>query len=139
MADQQENQQQQQDPPDKELVPVDDQVKIGLNNYRIALEKSQPDVIYKVCPVILKQYSFFNAFITTVDAPKIYKQQFWHTVAYDLTAKTCFFTLYDQIFKVNTDLLHDALRITPKVSDHSFTQPPTEEEIIPFIIQLGYC
>ncbi|GJY59997.1 retrovirus-related pol polyprotein from transposon TNT 1-94, partial [Tanacetum coccineum] len=45
-----ENQQQQQDRLDKELVPVDDQVKIGLNNYRIDLEKSQPDVIYKVCP-----------------------------------------------------------------------------------------
>ncbi|GKB34950.1 hypothetical protein Tco_0879892 [Tanacetum coccineum] len=45
---QQENQpQQQQDRLDEELVPVDDQLRIGRSNYRIALEKSQPDVIYK--------------------------------------------------------------------------------------------
>ncbi|GJS68229.1 hypothetical protein Tco_0682794 [Tanacetum coccineum] len=54
------------------LVPIDDQVKIGLSNYMIALEKTQPDVIYKVCLAILQQYSFFNAFIRTVDAPEIY-------------------------------------------------------------------
>ncbi|GJX72237.1 hypothetical protein Tco_0309408 [Tanacetum coccineum] len=110
MAEQQENhhqQQQQQDRHDEELVLVDDKIKIGLNNYKIALEKSQPDVIYKVCLAILKQYYFFNAFNAI-------------------------------IFEVNADLLCDALRITPKVSDHPFTQPPLEEEIIAFIIQLRY-
>ncbi|GJT31635.1 hypothetical protein Tco_0922054 [Tanacetum coccineum] len=61
------------------LVPIDDQVKIRLRNYRIALEKSQPDVIYKVCLAILQQYSFFNAFTRTADAPEIYMQQFWNT------------------------------------------------------------
>ncbi|GKD35294.1 hypothetical protein Tco_1250803, partial [Tanacetum coccineum] len=101
-------------------------------------EKSQPDVIYKIYLAILKQYSFFNAFIATVDALEIYMQQFWHTVTYDLTAKTYFFTLDDEIFEVNADLLCNALRITPKVSDHPFTLPPPEEEIISFIIQLGY-
>nr|GEW07588.1 hypothetical protein [Tanacetum cinerariifolium] len=45
MADQQEDRQQQQNMLDALLVPIDDQVKIGLNNFRIALEKSQPDVI----------------------------------------------------------------------------------------------
>ncbi|GJS99983.1 hypothetical protein Tco_0821153 [Tanacetum coccineum] len=33
---------------DVELVPIDDQVKIGISNFRIALEKTQPDPIYKV-------------------------------------------------------------------------------------------
>ncbi|GJT00182.1 retrovirus-related pol polyprotein from transposon TNT 1-94 [Tanacetum coccineum] len=59
----------------KELVPVDDQVRIAQSNYRIALEKTQPDVIYKVCLEILKQYSFFNAFTRTAYAPEIYMQQ----------------------------------------------------------------
>ncbi|GKD77691.1 hypothetical protein Tco_1340312, partial [Tanacetum coccineum] len=70
------NQQQQQDRPDEELVPVADQVKIGLNNYKIALEKLQPEVIYKVCQAILKQFSFFNAFIRSTNALEIYMQQF---------------------------------------------------------------
>nr|GEU33796.1 hypothetical protein [Tanacetum cinerariifolium] len=61
MADQQEIQQQsqqdhleiqqqsQQDHLDDELVPIDDQVQTGLSNYKITLEKSQPDLIYKIC------------------------------------------------------------------------------------------
>ncbi|GJW93219.1 hypothetical protein Tco_0172891 [Tanacetum coccineum] len=101
MADQQEDQQQQQNMLDALLVPIDDQVKIGLNNFRIALEKSHPDVIYKVCMAILQQYSFFNAFIRTADAPGIYMQQFWHTVHYDLIAKAYFFTIDDQIFDID--------------------------------------
>ncbi|GKB13247.1 hypothetical protein Tco_0847170 [Tanacetum coccineum] len=77
------------------LVPIDDQVKIRLRNYRIALEKSQPDVIYKVCLAILQQYSFFNAFTRTADAPEIYMQQFWNTVYYDLIAKAYLFKIDD--------------------------------------------
>ncbi|GJV91226.1 hypothetical protein Tco_1539039 [Tanacetum coccineum] len=41
------DQQQQQNMLDALLVPIDEQVKIGLSNFRIALDKSQPDVIYK--------------------------------------------------------------------------------------------
>ncbi|GJR70021.1 retrovirus-related pol polyprotein from transposon TNT 1-94 [Tanacetum coccineum] len=99
--------QQQQDRPDEELVPVDDQVRIAQSNYMIALEKSQPDVIYKV-------------------------------FTYDLTAKTYFFKQDDQIFEVNTDLLHEALQKTLKDSDHPFVEPPFEKEIISFINKLGY-
>ncbi|GKA17361.1 hypothetical protein Tco_0697198, partial [Tanacetum coccineum] len=95
MADQQEDQQQQQNILDAELVLVDDQVRIRTSNYMIGLEKSQPDVIYKVCMAILKQYSFFNAFIRTADALEIYMQQLWHTITYDLTAKTYFFKIDD--------------------------------------------
>ncbi|GJU31365.1 hypothetical protein Tco_1174954 [Tanacetum coccineum] len=102
------------------------------------MEKSQPELIYKVYLAILKQFSFFNAFIRTVDAPDIYMQQFWHTVTYDLKAKTYFFTLDDEIFEVNADLLCEALHITPKVSNHTFVEPPSEQEIISFIKKLGY-
>ncbi|GJY74062.1 hypothetical protein Tco_0478493 [Tanacetum coccineum] len=38
-------------------------VKIAVSNLRIALEKSQHDVIYKVCLEILKKCYFYNAFI----------------------------------------------------------------------------
>ncbi|GKA38377.1 reverse transcriptase domain-containing protein [Tanacetum coccineum] len=52
MADeQQEDQQQQQIMLDAQLVLINDQVKIGFNNFMIALEKSQLDVIYKIFEV----------------------------------------------------------------------------------------
>ncbi|GJU11857.1 hypothetical protein Tco_1134253 [Tanacetum coccineum] len=53
--EQQDDQQQQQNMLDALLVPTDEQVKIGLSNFRIGLEK---------------QYSFFNAFIRTANAPE---------------------------------------------------------------------
>ncbi|GJY10460.1 hypothetical protein Tco_0378645 [Tanacetum coccineum] len=97
MADKQQDdqhQQQQQNMLDTLLVPIDEQVKIRLSNYRIALEKSHLDVIYKV--------------------------YFWHTVHYDLTAKAYLFTIDDQNFEVNADLISEALQITPKVFDRPF-------------------
>ncbi|GJU53442.1 hypothetical protein Tco_1227156 [Tanacetum coccineum] len=76
MAEEQDEQLQQQNMVDGELVPISEQVKIGISNFRIALEKTQPDVIYKICLEILKQFSVYNAFIATVDALEIYMQQF---------------------------------------------------------------
>ncbi|GJY57100.1 hypothetical protein Tco_0456215 [Tanacetum coccineum] len=136
MAEQQQNK--QQDRPDEELVLITKQVKIGLSNYRITLEKSQPNVIYKLCLAILQQYSFFNAFIANNDVPKIYMQPFCHTVTYNVEDQTYFFTLDNQVFEVNADLLYGALQITPKDPDHPFVQPPPENEIISFIKNLGY-
>ncbi|GJU10624.1 hypothetical protein Tco_1133020 [Tanacetum coccineum] len=66
------DEQQQQNMLDVELDPINDQVNIGISNFRIAFEKTQPDVIYK---------------------------QFWYTVAYDLTTKAHFFKIDDQIFE----------------------------------------
>ncbi|GJT83733.1 hypothetical protein Tco_1058075 [Tanacetum coccineum] len=92
------------------LVPIDKQVKIRFSNFRIALEKSQPDVIYK----------------------------FWHTLHYDLTAKAYLFIIDDQTFEVNADLLSKALQITLEVSDCPFIIPPLKNEIVSFINKLGY-
>ncbi|GKA28119.1 hypothetical protein Tco_0714287 [Tanacetum coccineum] len=55
-------------------IRINDHVKIGMSNFRIALEKTQPDPIYKVCLEIPKQFSVYNAFIATADAPEIYMQ-----------------------------------------------------------------
>ncbi|GJS24595.1 retrovirus-related pol polyprotein from transposon TNT 1-94 [Tanacetum coccineum] len=82
MAEEHDEQQQQQNMIDDELVPINEQIKIGLSNFRIDLEKTQPDVIYK---------------------------QFWYIVAYDLIAKAHLFKIDDQFFEVNADLLRNAL------------------------------
>ncbi|GJX70800.1 putative reverse transcriptase domain-containing protein [Tanacetum coccineum] len=129
---------QQQDRTYEESVPIYDQVRIGLNNYRIVLEKHQPYIIYKLCLLILKQYSFFNAFTGTTYVPEIYMQQFWHTVTYNLDTQTYFFTLDDQRFQVDAELLRDALHITPKDHDHPFVKQPPHDNIVSFIKNLGY-
>ncbi|GJW77174.1 hypothetical protein Tco_0138856 [Tanacetum coccineum] len=101
MAEEQ-DEQQQQNLLDAELVLINEQVKIATSNFRIAQEKTRPDVIYK----------------------------FWYTITYELIAKAFFFTIGDKVFEVNADLLRNALSITPKDLDHPFTLPAPEKEII---------
>ncbi|GJV98805.1 hypothetical protein Tco_1554057 [Tanacetum coccineum] len=52
MAEEQDEQ--QQNLLDAELGPINEQVKIGISNFRIALEKTRSNVIYKVCLEIPK-------------------------------------------------------------------------------------
>ncbi|GKE13063.1 hypothetical protein Tco_1416614, partial [Tanacetum coccineum] len=103
-------QQQQQKLQDVVLVPVNEQVKISISNLIIALEKIQPDVIFK---------------------------QFWYTITQELSTQKFYFTMGDQVIEVNEDLLRNALNITPKDLDHPFTSPAPEKEIIRFVNQLG--
>nr|GEU56708.1 hypothetical protein [Tanacetum cinerariifolium] len=95
-------------------------------------------MVWGYCIVLIISHNFPSSMLSTVDAPEINMPHFWHTATYDLTTKTYFFTLDDQIFEVNVDLLREALQITPKVSDHPFVEPPPENEIISFIKKLGY-
>ncbi|GJZ74532.1 hypothetical protein Tco_0638997 [Tanacetum coccineum] len=138
MAEELDEQQRQQVMLDDALVPINEQVKILASNYRIALEKIKTDVIYKVCLDILKQYSFYNAFIATTDALEIYMQQFWYTITQELSTQKYYFTMGDQVIEVNADLLYNALSVTPKDLDHPFTPPSFKKEIIRFINELGW-
>ncbi|GJW23385.1 hypothetical protein Tco_0034007 [Tanacetum coccineum] len=59
---------------DETFVPIDDQVKIGPCNMRIAPEKKQKEPTYQLTLDILKKYSCYNAFLKTADIPQIYTQ-----------------------------------------------------------------
>ncbi|GKE02937.1 hypothetical protein Tco_1390920, partial [Tanacetum coccineum] len=102
-------QQQQQKLQDAALVPVNEQVKISISNLRIALEKIQPDVIFK---------------------------QFWYAITYELSTQKFYFTMGDQVIEVNEDLPHNALNITLKDFEHPFTPLAPEKDIIKFVSQL---
>ncbi|GJT19471.1 hypothetical protein Tco_0878177, partial [Tanacetum coccineum] len=69
-----EQENQQQIAMDEALVPIDDQVKIGACNMRIAPEKTQKESTYQLTLDILKQYSCYNAFLKTTNVPQIYMQ-----------------------------------------------------------------
>ncbi|GKC63395.1 hypothetical protein Tco_1095993, partial [Tanacetum coccineum] len=58
-----------------------------------------------------------------------------YTITYDLTSQAYFFTMGNQDFEVNADVLRNALSI--KVLDHPFALPAPEKETIKFIKELG--
>ncbi|GJU60340.1 hypothetical protein Tco_1238106 [Tanacetum coccineum] len=131
------DEQQQQNLQDVALVHVNEQVNISISNLRIALEKIQPNVIFKACLEVLKQQSFYNAFIANIDVPEIYMQQFWYTITQELSTQKFYFTMGDQVIEVNEDLLRNAFNITPKDLVHPFTPLAPEKEIIRFVNQIG--
>ncbi|GJU90845.1 hypothetical protein Tco_1303268 [Tanacetum coccineum] len=68
---------------------------------------------YQVILDIIKNTSFYKAFLASADVPEIYMQQFWHTVS-------------------------KALNICPRVPGKEFSVPPSEEELLTFLIGLSY-
>ncbi|GKB64108.1 hypothetical protein Tco_0920294 [Tanacetum coccineum] len=79
---------------DETFVFINDQVKIGPCNMRIAPEKKQKEPTYQLTLDILKKYSCYNAFLKTTD------------------------------FEVDDVLFCEVLHITPKVPNPEFVEPP---------------
>ncbi|GJZ76258.1 hypothetical protein Tco_0640723 [Tanacetum coccineum] len=68
---------------------------------------------YQVILDVIKNTSFYKAFLASADVLEIYMQQFWHTVS-------------------------KALNICPRVPGKKFSVPPSEEELLTFLIGLSY-
>ncbi|GKC36185.1 hypothetical protein Tco_1048569 [Tanacetum coccineum] len=98
---------------DEALVPIVDQVKIGSCNMRIEPLKTQKEPTYQLTMDILKQYSCYNAFLVTVDEFEIRSLK-----------SECIF--------------HQILRITPRVPNQEFVEPPPHDALVSFVKQLGY-
>ncbi|GKC02141.1 retrovirus-related pol polyprotein from transposon TNT 1-94 [Tanacetum coccineum] len=85
-----------------------------------------PDAVSTVCESMADQQN-----IQQQQQPKNQEQQHQECSNPELVP------VDDQIFKVNADLLREALQITPKDSGHPFIEPPFEKEIISLINKLG--
>ncbi|GJT39062.1 hypothetical protein Tco_0938927 [Tanacetum coccineum] len=66
---------------DNALVAPGDRVKIGKCNMRIDPTKTQKEATYQVILDTLALSFCYNAFLITVDVPKIYMHQFWFTIS----------------------------------------------------------
>ncbi|GKC73611.1 hypothetical protein Tco_1119494 [Tanacetum coccineum] len=63
------------------LVPKADRVKISSTNIRIDPTMTPKEGTYQFILDIIKNTSFYKAFLASADVPEIYMQQFWHTVS----------------------------------------------------------
>ncbi|GKC68891.1 hypothetical protein Tco_1114774 [Tanacetum coccineum] len=97
---------------DNALVAPEARLKMGECNRRIEFTKPQREETYQVTFDALKLSPCYPAFLITVGVLEIYMHQFGNTVA----------------------------KICPKLPDQPFDIPPsTNEEIMLFIYELGYC
>ncbi|GKA12719.1 hypothetical protein Tco_0692265 [Tanacetum coccineum] len=92
---------------------------------------------YQVILDIIKKTYFYRAFLSSADVPEIYMQQLRHTVT-----KVKEFTFYEikmanKKCLVDVEVFRQALNICPRVLGKEFIVPPSEEELLTFLIGLG--
>ncbi|GJT43670.1 hypothetical protein Tco_0952385 [Tanacetum coccineum] len=122
----------------EKLVPSADRVKISTTNMRIEPIVPQKEETFQVVLGICKASPCFKAFTITADVPEIYMQKFWFTVK--KTKKTPFyeFGLAGKKFSVYVGLFRKILDICLRVPNEDFVSPPSEEDLLAFLIELGY-
>ncbi|GJS64787.1 hypothetical protein Tco_0679351 [Tanacetum coccineum] len=130
--------QRQQAAREEKLVPTADRVKISATNMRIEPSVPQKEETFQVILDIIKSSPCFKAFTIIADVPKIYMQQFWFTVK--KLKKTPFyeFDLDDKKFQVDVEVFREILGICLKVPSEYFVTPPSEKDLLAFLIEFGY-
>ncbi|GJU84549.1 hypothetical protein Tco_1292095 [Tanacetum coccineum] len=64
---------------EEELCPTNKRFESNKSNARIDLEETQDEPLFDISLEILKYNIIYNAITLTMEVPKIYMQQFWHT------------------------------------------------------------
>ncbi|GKE30568.1 hypothetical protein Tco_1445952, partial [Tanacetum coccineum] len=94
--------------------------------------------IYQVILEIIKNTTFYKAILAYADVPEIYMYQFWFTVTKIKNTDFYEFKLANKKCLVYVEVLRQALDICPRVPEKEFIVPPSEEELLTFLIRLEY-
>ncbi|GJY19079.1 hypothetical protein Tco_0390570 [Tanacetum coccineum] len=86
----------------------------------------------------LKLSPCYPAFLITAEVPKVYMHQFWNTIHKIKDTDAYRFKLDKKKFRVDTEVFREILRICPRLHNQEFVKPPSEEELVTFIQELGY-
>ncbi|GJR56416.1 hypothetical protein Tco_1406937 [Tanacetum coccineum] len=79
-----------------------------------------------------------RAFLIIVDVPKIYMHQFCHIITKIKNSSSYKFKLDKKKCKIDVEVFRDILQICPRVLNQEFDAPPSDEENITFIKELGH-
>ncbi|GKF34088.1 hypothetical protein Tco_0107288 [Tanacetum coccineum] len=77
------------------------------------------------------------AFTASALVLAIYIQQFWNTLTYEAKTGAYSFQLDETRFVLDTNLLREALEITPINQAHQFVSPPSGDVIMDFVNELA--
>ncbi|GKC17535.1 hypothetical protein Tco_1014317 [Tanacetum coccineum] len=121
---------------DNALVAPENLRVIGKCNMRIIPGMKPKEPTYQVALDALALTTCYPAFLITSEVLVIYMHQFWATV---IKHKSSYqFKIDNKRFSVNVEVFREILNICPKVSGKAFNEPPTEEEALSFIRELGH-
>ncbi|GJS47437.1 hypothetical protein Tco_0597558 [Tanacetum coccineum] len=98
----------------------------------------QREETYQVTLEALKLSSCYPAFLIPAEVPKFYMHQFWNTITKIRDTDAYNFKLEKKKFRVNTEVFREILQICPRILNQDFIAPPSEEDLVTFIQELGY-
>ncbi|GJT94620.1 hypothetical protein Tco_1090138 [Tanacetum coccineum] len=124
---------------DNALVAPDDRVNIRKCNMRInPSKKPQKEPTYQVVLDSLALSHCYHAFLIAAEVSKIYMQQFWFTISKIKDSSSYQFKLDKKKCRIDVEVFRYILQICPKLHNQEFDEPPSDEEIVSFIKELGY-
>nr|GEW29044.1 reverse transcriptase domain-containing protein [Tanacetum cinerariifolium] len=123
---------------DNALVAPAKRLKIERCNARIEFNKTQKEETYQVTLDALKLSPCYPAFHITAKVPEIYMNQFYNTIKKIEDSNTYNFNLDKKKCRVDTEVFCEILHICPRIPNQEFDDPPSEDELISFIQELGY-
>nr|GFA35252.1 hypothetical protein [Tanacetum cinerariifolium] len=83
-----------------------------------------------------KRCPFFQAFLVTVDVPKIYMQELWATAI--VHHHSIRFKMNNKKHIINLEIFRDMLHVCPRVPGQSFDELPFEAKILEVLRFLGH-
>nr|GEV37820.1 hypothetical protein [Tanacetum cinerariifolium] len=98
---------------DNQILPYAACVPIGKKNFDLDLQRKQKNPIFQISIDILQNINFFIAFVAST-------------------------SLDEDSFRLDVNLLREALEITLVDQAHRFVSPPSGDAIVDFVNQLGY-
>ncbi|GJR33781.1 hypothetical protein Tco_1209465 [Tanacetum coccineum] len=105
---------------------------------RIDPTKTPKEPTYQVVLDSLALSPLYPAFLITVEVPEIYMHQFWHTITKIKNSSSYKFKLDKKKCTIDVEVFCDILQICPRLPNQEFDAPPSYEEIVTFIKELGH-
>ncbi|GKB50991.1 hypothetical protein Tco_0901744 [Tanacetum coccineum] len=121
---------------DNALVAPENRRVIGKCNMRINPGIKPKEPTYQVVLDALALTTCYLVFLITTEVPVIYMHQFWATVTKHKSSYR--FKIDTKKFSVNVKVFRDILNICTRIQGQEFDEPPTEEEALSFIRELGH-
>ncbi|GJT47125.1 hypothetical protein Tco_0955840, partial [Tanacetum coccineum] len=120
------------------LVTYEKSLKIEKCNARIEFSKPQREETYQVTLDALKLSPCYLAFLIAAEVSEVYMHQFWNTIQKIKDTNAYWFKLDKKKFCVDTEVFREILQICPRLLNQDFIEPPSKEELVTFIQELGY-
>ncbi|GJU36358.1 hypothetical protein Tco_1184712 [Tanacetum coccineum] len=101
-------------------------------------KKPQKEPTYQVILDALALSPCYLAFLITADVSEIYMQQFWFTISKIKDSTSYQFKPDKKKCRIDVEVFREILQICPRLPNQEFDEPPSDEEIVSFVKELGY-